>query len=682
LMEKDIKLLKRNNVNAVRTSHYPNHPKWYELCDRYGLYIIDECNLESHGLRDVLPASLPEWTDACVDRMVSMVERDKNHPCILIWSLGNEAGMGDNFKKMKEATLQIDSTRPIHYEGDFKQEVSDMISNMYASPKQLAGYLKRRKYGSFGATRRLPEGVVKPYVLCEYAHAMGNSLGNFQKFMDVFEEYPNAIGGFIWDFIDQGLRKKTDKGEEYWAYGGDYGDEPNDGNFCINGIVMPDRKPNPALHEVKKVYQNIRVQPIDTLKGTFQIHNKFSFEKLSFVKLIWNLTENGKKIQEGNIESLNVLPSEYLDIKIPFQVPTLKSNSEYHLMITFKLSEDLIWAKKDHVVAWDQFEMNFEVPKGSKLNLEEIEHINVDDIDNYFEIKGLNFKILIGKISGAIEYYSYNDKELITSPLLPNFWRALTDNDLGIVDFSNGQTFPSVDMDWKDVNKNRHVIEISLNKIKPQVIRIKVNSILFENQKPLDTIYTIYGNGDIIIRNIFTPHKDIVKIGMQGRIPKEFNNMTWYGRGHHETMLDRKTGAAIGIYSGKIEDLIHPYVRPQENGNRTDVRWVAFTNEKEEGMFILDIGGDHLSISSWPYTMDDLESATHDYELPRRDFNTVNIDYKQQGVGGDIPAMAMLHNEFKLKANQTYDYSFLLRGYSKEMGSINMIIEKGPPSLS
>jgi beta-galactosidase len=221
-----------------------------------------------------------------------------------------------------------------------------------------------------------------------------------------------------------------------------------------------------------------------------------------------------------------------------------------------------------------------------------------------------------------------------------------------------------------------------MKKVKPQVITINVKSILFKNEEQLETSYTLYGNGDIIIQNAFTPHKNMIKFGMQGGIPKEFNNMTWYGRGPHETMLDRKTGAAIGIYSGKIEELIHPYIRPQENGNRTDVRWVAFTNDKEEGIFILEIGGTYLSISAWPYTMEDLESATHNYELPCRDFTTINIDYKQQGVGGDIPAMAMLHDEFKLKGNQTYKYSFLLKGYSKEMGSINMIIEKDPHSLS
>ncbi|MHA1670418.1 MAG: glycoside hydrolase family 2 TIM barrel-domain containing protein, partial [Promethearchaeota archaeon] len=665
LMEKDIELLKRNNVNAVRTSHYPNHPKWYELCDKYGMYMIDECNLESHGLRDVLPASLPEWTDACVDRMVSMVERDKNHPCIIIWSLGNEAGMGDNFKKMKKATLQIDSTRPIHYEGDFKQEVSDMISNMYLSPKQLAGHIKRRKYGYPGASHRLSEGIVKPYVLCEYAHAMGNSLGNFQKFMDVFERYPNAIGGFIWDFIDQGLRKKTDKGEEYWAYGGDYGDEPNDGNFCINGIVLPDRKPNPALFEVKKVYQNIKVHPIDLLKGTVKIQNKYSFKDLSFVNLTWNLTENGVKIQDGEIEEINTLPGEDIDIKIPFKTPILKPKAEYHLMITFKLSEDLIWAKKGHVVAWDQFEINFDVPKGSILKMEEMEEINIDELENCYKVEGGNFKVRIGKATGTIEHYSYNNFNLISNPLSPNFWRALTDNDKGQVDFGEGK-FTSIDLDWKDANKNRCISDISLKKLQPQAIKIEVKSVLFKNQEPLETIYTIFGNGDIIVQNTFTPHKDIVKFGMQGGIPEEFNNMTWYGRGPHETMLDRKTGAAIGVYSGKIKDLIHPYVRPQENGNRTDVRWATFTNQKEEGLFILDIGGSHLSISAWPYTMEDLESATHDYELPHRDSNTINIDYKQQGVGGDIPALAVLHDEFKLKGQKSYKYAFLITGYNKE----------------
>ncbi|MFX0138718.1 MAG: glycoside hydrolase family 2 TIM barrel-domain containing protein, partial [Candidatus Hodarchaeota archaeon] len=322
-MLQDIKLLKQNNINAVRTSHYPNHPKWYELCDKYGLYIIDECNLESHGLRDILPKSDPQWTNACVARMVSMVERDKNHPCIIMWSLGNEAGMGDNFKRMKEAALKIDSTRPIHYEQDFENEISDVLSYMYYPSYILDKLIRNKKYGFYGKTKKLKEGIVKPYMLCEYAHAMGNSLGNFQEYWEVFEKYPNAIGGFIWDFVDQGLRKKSEDGKEFWGYGGDFGDPHNDNNYCINGIVLPDRTPNPALHEVKKVYQNINVIPIDLIKGKVRIFNNYNFKLLNFADVRWEITANGKKIQEGKIERINMNPKDSEEVTIPLNPPEL-----------------------------------------------------------------------------------------------------------------------------------------------------------------------------------------------------------------------------------------------------------------------------------------------------------------------------------------------------------------------
>ncbi|MFX1451027.1 MAG: glycoside hydrolase family 2 TIM barrel-domain containing protein, partial [Promethearchaeota archaeon] len=324
-MIQDIKILKQNNINAVRTSHYPNDPKFYDLCDKYGIYVLDECNLETHGLRNKLPKSKPQWTDAVVDRMVRMVERDKNYPCIFMWSLGNEAGNGRNFIKMKEAALKIDSTRIIHYEGDYELRESDVFSTMYSTPKQLekSGQFKWVTTG-FWKIVRPGKYKDKPRMLCEYAHAMGNSLGGLQKFMDVFERYPNCVGGFIWDYIDQGLRKISDDGKEFWAYGGDFEDKPNDRNFCINGILMPDRKPNPALFEVKKVYQNIKVLPVELKKGKFRIYNKYNFIKLDIFDISWELTANGKIIQEAKLPKLAIDPGVKQDVEIPFEEPELQ----------------------------------------------------------------------------------------------------------------------------------------------------------------------------------------------------------------------------------------------------------------------------------------------------------------------------------------------------------------------
>ncbi|MHA2128831.1 MAG: glycoside hydrolase family 2 TIM barrel-domain containing protein, partial [Promethearchaeota archaeon] len=679
-MLQDIKLLKQNNVNSVRTSHYPDHPKWYELCDQFGLYIIDECNLEAHELRDILPTSDPQWTDACVDRMESMVERDKNHPCIIMWSLGNEAGMGDNFKKMKEAALKIDLTRPIHYEQDYNNEVSDVFSYMYYPSYFLEKMVKNREYGIYGKMKKVEDGMVKPYMLCEYAHAMGNSLGNFQEYWDVFEKYPNVLGGFIWDFIDQGLRKTSEDGKEYWGYGGDFGDQRNDYNFCINGIVLPDRTPNPALFEVKKVYQNIKVIPVDLVNGKVKILNKHNFTSLDFVNIIWELTANGILIHEGKMEKFKIEPKDTLDVNIPFRQPELSPNTEYFLKIVFLLGEDTLWANKGHVLAWDQFKMPFNIPSKQQIDISDFKKVNLEESENNFLIKGESFKVVIGKNSGVIKSYFFNNKELIISDLVPNFWRAPTDNDFERVDFRRERNRSS-ERKWREVSKNRVVIKIQHEKIEDRVIRIKVDFDIKYSDAPLTVIFNIYGDGTIVIQNEFTPTKPMIRFGMQSSIPREFNKMTWFGRGPHESMFDRKTGAAIGIYSDSVENLIHPYVKPQENGNRTDVRWVALTNKMGEGLLVSDIGGTNLSISAWPYTLEDLESAKHNHELPVREFITFNIDYKQRGVGGDFPAMAMLHNKYKLEGNIKYSYSFLIRGYNEEMGDISIISQRRPPLI-
>ena len=684
-MVEDIILMKRNNINAVRTSHYPNHPKWYDLCDKYGIYVVDECNLESHGLRKILPGSDPNWTEACIARMINMVERDKNHPCVVMWSLGNEAGMGENFKIMKKETLKLDSTRPIHYEGDYNQEISDVISYMYTSPKQLERNLKRK-------TIRIPGEAVKisntkPYVLCEYAHAMGNSLGNFQEFMDVFEKYSNAIGGFIWDYIDQGLRKFSDKGEEFWAYGGDYGDDPNDNNFCINGIVLPDRKPNPALFEVKKVYQNIKFYSVNLLEGKLLIHNKFDFISLKDIKVDWELTANGKIIQNGFIANLEVGPGEQNEIVIPFQKPNLEPNTEYHLKIISSLKNTMRWAKLGHIIAWDQFKVPYNTLKES-YTLQELPEIAIDNLRESYVIKGDDFKIRIGKITGVLEAYIYKNIKLLNTPLIPNFWRAPTDNDLGLIDFSEflalglrgfSEQVPSFDFSWKDTSINRTVKDITFEKLNPNIIRVFVLFNIDNSEEDMALTYTIYGDGNIVIKSSIKPSINMARFGMQLTIQNEFNQLTWFGKGPHETMLDRKTSGAIGIYSGKVDELVHNYIRPQENGNRTDVRWAALTNEDEIGLFVSDIGGTHLSISAWPYSLEDLELANHTYDLPQREFITFNIDYKQQGVGGDVPGLAKLHKKYKLKSNEEYSYTFKIRGYSKDKGDFNSLFKRIPP---
>jgi beta-galactosidase len=603
--------------------------------------------------------------------MVSMVERDKNHPCIIMWSLGNEAGMGDNFKKMKSAALKIDATRPIHYEQDYDHQVSDVISYMYLPTFTLERMLENRVYGLRENLNKIEEGKEIPYMLCEYVHAMGNSVGNLQDYWDIFEKFPYAIGGFIWDFIDQGLRKTSQTGEEYWGYGGDFGDKRNDHIFCINGIVLPDRTPHPSWYEVKKVYQNIKVIPIDVFNGKVEINNRYNFISLDFVDINWELTANGLIIERGQLEKLKVEPKKSGEVIVPFTQPKLTQNTEYHLKLVFTLGEDTSWAKKGYILAWDQIKIPYDITFEPEIKIDELKNIDLTETEKKFMISGDNFKVIIGKDSGLIESYSIQNKELFSSPLTPNFWRAQTDNDRMF--FQNLQI---TERNWKDASNKLKVNKIEYRQLEPQLTRIDIEFEVIYSEEPLTTTYFIYGNGDIIIKNEITPTHHLIRFGMQTTIPKEYNKMTWYGRGPHETMFDRKTGGALGFYSENVENLIHPYIKPQENGNRTDVRWAVMSNMQGYGIMISDVGGTNLSISSYPYTMEDMESTSHNHELPRREFITFNIDYKQRGAGG-----FWLHRKYMLEGNNKYIYAFLLRGYTEEMGDISLIARKKPPLI-
>jgi beta-galactosidase len=639
-MIQDIKLLKQNNINTVRTSHYPDQPVWYDLCDRYGIYLIDEANIESHGMGYRLDETLgnnPVWEKAHVARVTSMVERDKNHPSVIVWSMGNEAGSGCNFDAASAAARKIDPTRPIHYER--YNEIADIHSEMYARIIQLEKYAK--------------EKPVKPFILCEYAHAMGNSVGNLQDYWDVIGAYPCLIGGCIWDFVDQGLRKKAPDGTEFWAYGGDYGDEPNDDNFCCNGIVQPDRRPNPSLHEVKKVYQNVKVEPVDLASGKVLVRNRYDFLSLDFLEPSWELLQDGEVIQRGTLSVLSIEPKAAQEVTVPFKSPEPMPSAEYFVTIAFSLAEDTPWAERGHVVAWDQFQVPFEVPPVSAIGVAAMPAVTLHESSRAITVNGKDFALTVGKASGAIESFTYRDRQLISAPLIPNFWRAPIDNDRG-----NGMRKRLAV--WRSAGQERQVVAIEATQLAAQVVRITADMILPAGDSKCRSIYTVHGSGDVIVDNEFEPGKglpELPRFGMQMAVPEEFDTVRWYGRGPHESYWDRKTSAAVGLYSGSVEELIHPYIRPQENANRTDVRWVAFTNN--DGIGLLAVGMPLLNFSAWPYTMQDLEEATHNYQLPRRDNITVNLDCQQMGVGGDNSWGARTHRQYTLPA-KPYRYCFRL----------------------
>ncbi|MHC4205931.1 MAG: beta-galactosidase, LacZ type [Planctomycetota bacterium] len=660
-MIQDIKLLKSNNLNAVRTSHYPDDPTWYDLCDEYGIYLIDEANLETHGVGGYF-SNVPEWNTSFMERAIRLVERDKNHPSVIIWSLGNESGCGPNHQAMAEWMHYYDPTRPVHYEGAAARphdpKYVDMISRMYAKIPEIIRL----------ATD--PDDT-RPMVLCEYSHAMGNSVGNLKEYWEAIRSHKRLIGGFIWDWADQGLRKTDTNGKEFWAYGGDYGDNPNDGNFCCNGLVQPDRRPNPSLIEVKKVYQRIWVTPVKLSEGDVRISNEYDFTNLDFVNILWELSEDGKTIQKGKLSKVSLAPDEDKQINVPFEKPNLLPGAEYMLKVSFVLADDTPWAAKGHVVAWDQFKIPFDTPKAPSADNAAMPDLKLQESDATLKITGRDFELTVGKSSGAIESLKFDGKELIAEPLAPNFWRPPIDND-------DGNKMPQRLGIWRRAGQDRKVSKVASKQISPKVVRITAEATLpvADNWK-YTSAYTVFGSGDIIVTGSIEPGSEISaklpRFGMQMAIPGQFSKMSWFGRGPNESYWDRKTGSAVGLYSGPVEEQFHPYVRPQETGNKTDVRWIALTNKKGAGL--LAVGMPLLSTSAWPFTMEDLEKAEHIHKLPRRETITVNLDYKQMGVGGDDSWGARTHPEYTLPA-KAYSYQFRLRPYTPSMGDINSVARK------
>ena len=652
----DIRLMKQNNINTVRTSHYPNNPRWYDLCDTYGLYVIDEANIESHGMGwEVEKNTIAKdtlWLAAHFERTLRMVERDKNHPCIITWSLGNEAGDGINFQETYKWLKQRDDTRPVQYERALENAHTDIVAPMYIRIPQLIEYASKKQS--------------RPLIMCEYAHAMGNSVGNLQDYWDVIKKYDVLQGGCIWDWVDQGLIKTTADGQEFWAYGGDFGDFPNDGNFCLNGLLQPDRTPNPSLFEVKKIYQNIKVKALDLLAGKIIIENKYDFIDLGFVRGRWELKADGRVIQQGVIKNLNLKSKEKKVFVIHYNKPDLKARTEYWLNFAFSLAENNSWAESGYILARDQFKVPFKTPAQKVQDITTMPDLDLKENKEAVHIVGKTFEIRVGKKTGSIESFVYSGKELVARPLLPNFWRAPTDND-------RGNKMPERLKIWKNAAANRVVTKIAVRQKQKQTVQVVVYSKINSLDASCQTIYTIYGRGDVVVDNYFKQGDkklpEIPRFGMQMEMPKEFNQMKWYGRGPHESYWDRKTSAAVNVYSGTVKEQSHHYLRPQENGNKTDVRWLALQNK--EGLGLLAVGMPLLNVSVWPYTQWDLEKAEHPYEIPERNTITVNLDYLQMGVGGDNSWGAPVHTEYTLLAKE-YRYRFRLRPFSSDESVIEL----------
>lgn len=649
-MLEDILIMKKFNINAVRTSHYPNNNLWYELCDKYGIYVIDETNMETHGtwvdgeqkygVSYILPGSKPEWTAAVIDRCNSMFERDKNHASVLMWSLGNECWGGDNFVKMHDFLKEKDSTRLVHYEGVSHarewEAATDMESQMYTKVENVEDFIRNN--------------TKKPFVLAEYSHAMGNSNGNLFKYCELFEKYPLFQGAFIWDWIDQAIRTKTPDGTEYLAYGGDFGEKPHDSNFCGNGLIFADRSLSPKIYEVKKCYQNVHFEVEDLKAGKVKVKNLFLFTNLKDFDFVWKVTENGITIEEG-VSSIDVKPLSAEIIIVPFTLPE-KTSSEYFLNLSLILKEDTMWARKGHEVAIHQFKL--EMDRKTEIIYKTYEELKTEESDEVLVITGQDFKVTFDKTSGRLISYFCKGVELIKDAPAPNFWRACTDNDRG-----NKQEIRCAT--WREAGINSRLNSLSIEVLKE---RVEVTAdLLIPTTTPSSCIisYAVYGNGEIKVTQKLIPGEnlpEIPEVGLMFTMDKNYQNLSWYGKGPYENYWDRATGSLIGIYNGTVDEQFTPYLKPQECGNKTEVRWAEITDNEGRG---IKISGEPIfDLNVLPYTPFELEENDHPYKLPVSNASVVRVNYRQMGVGGDDSWGAKTHPEFTLFANRIYSFSFIL----------------------
>ncbi|KRF38027.1 glycoside hydrolase family 2 TIM barrel-domain containing protein [Paenibacillus sp. Soil787] len=661
----DILLMKQHNINAVRTSHYPNNPYWYELCDQYGLYVIDETNLETHGSwtygsdveADAVPGSKPEWTGAVLDRANSMMQRDKNHPSIVIWSLGNEAFGGDNFIKMHDFLREADPSRVVHYEGVFNfrasDAASDIESQMYSKIEQIEAYARNK-----------PK---KPFILCEYSHAMGNSCGNLFKYWELFDKYPVLQGGFIWDWIDQSIRTTTPEGITYQAYGGDFGDTPNDGNFCGNGLIFADRTPSPKIYEVKKCYQNVKFEAVDLGSGQVKVTNQYLFTDLSEFDWTWSISRNGEPVGVAKRGHFTVKPGETAVIELALdRMETILPKDEFVLTISLQLKEDTNWAQKGHEIAWEQFLLPVskaawsyyeKAVQESAATLSALEAVQIASTRESISLKGGNFSLQFNAATGDITSYVYEGRELFLTGPAPNFWRAYTDNDRG--NQHHIRCAP-----WQEAGSGRTLQSLTAKSIGEGRAEVNVRFELATiPSSEVQLVYTVSPNGEVDVRMELVPGAhlpEIPEIGVLFQLDRSFQQLSWYGRGPHENYWDRAVGAKLALHSGTVEEQFVPYLRPQECGNKTDVRWATLTDANGNGLRIT--GLPTVELNALPYLPSELEAHDHTYKLPASDKVVLRVNYKQMGVGGDDSWGARTHPEFTLYANRSYAYSFSFKG--------------------
>ena len=650
----DIITMKQNNINAIRTCHYPDASGIYELCDRYGLYMIAENNLESHGSWDaashglvpkdtIVPGDNMDWEPMMLDRVNSCYQRDKNHPAILIWSVGNESYGGKVIFDMSEKFRAVDPHRLVHYEGIFNDRryegTSDMESQMYTSVENIKKFLAEHKE--------------KPFICCEYTHAMGNSCGAMHKYTDLTDTEPRYQGGFIWDYIDQSILKKDRYGQEFQAYGGDCGERPTDYNFSGNGICYGGgREASPKMQEVKFNYQNISVAFEE--EGKFTVINKNLFADTGEYQCVAILQKNGIVVKKQKIDT-NIAPLSSGTYEIPFEIP---DDAEYAVTVSFVLREDTLWAEAGHEVAFGQKVYKKEVKSAVPEKPLKVVRGKVN-----IGVKGDDFDCLFSLLNGGLVSYRYAGKEMIGKIPMPNFWRAPVDNDNGsmapgryaqwkiasmYISHRNGGMFDNVPT---TVEETEHSVTITYTYYMPTTPASKCQA-----------AYTVYGDGTVETKLTYDPVEglpDMPEFGMMFKLNADYDNVEWYGYGPEETYADRRHGAKLGIYKNKAADNMAKYLVPQECGNKVGVRYAKVTDDRGRGLLF---SGDELSFSALPYTPHELENAAHPYELPQVHYTVVRVALAQMGVGGDDSWGAWVHPEYHIDVTKPLEFTFRFRG--------------------
>lgn len=677
----DLDIMKQNNINSIRTSHYPDDPYFYDMCNKYGFYVMDECEVETHGVRRKgVPGSNPVWTGAVVDRMQRMVLRDRNNPCIFMWSLGNEAGDGSNFMEMKKSALELDDTRQFHYEGDFDLTKSDVISRMYPT-KDIMEKLGNKQPITISLYDNIANQLAadskpikaemyegKPVVLCEYAHSMENSLGNFQEYIDDFEKYDNMCGGFIWDFVDQALHVKDENGNDNYLYGTDFqGKEPHklidipnttamtgsNVYFCANGIIGADRNPHPQIVEVKHGYQNIGITAKDIKNGEFTIKNKFLFTNLSDFNCKWVIKAEGKEVLNGTIGKIECAPLEEKEIKIDYDLSKLSDDKELILTVFFETTKKSLGLDADYEIAFEQFVLN-EMPKPKEIKSDK--KLDFDINGKKITVNGENLKVVVD--DGKVVSYVIDEKELLKAPLEPNYFRALTDNDIDFLNFTPQWAKFHPFYAWQRATHHTKAVKTEVVK-NGEVVEIHI-AFSTAGLKNSVATYKVYPDGKLYVFHSAIPTKGMLRFGYQMTMESSMEYITWYGRGPKPTYIDRKLGSKIDLYQSSVTDFEYRYMRPQESSNRCDVRYFTLTDKEGFGIRVDAYYDNPINFSAYHYTTDGLEKATHINDIPYADITTVNIDHRQLGVGGDLPGQAFVREPYTMPKNQKQEYSFVI----------------------